>query len=50
FKDNLRERNAAFAFTSLSCDMVSVRDSDTTNNSRRGLNAFQIQGVLCHHQ
>ncbi|PHZ15415.1 uncharacterized protein RHIMIDRAFT_223722 [Rhizopus microsporus ATCC 52813] len=45
FKDNLRQHNAAFAFTSLGCDIVS-----NNNNNRGGLNAFQIHGALCHRQ
>ncbi|PHZ17099.1 uncharacterized protein RHIMIDRAFT_196244, partial [Rhizopus microsporus ATCC 52813] len=63
FKDNLRQYNAAFAFTSLGCDIVSPEDrannnnnnnssssSNNNNNNRGGLNAFQIHGALCHHQ
>ncbi|CEI87136.1 hypothetical protein RMCBS344292_01556 [Rhizopus microsporus] len=53
FKDNLRQYNAAFAFTSLGCDIVSAeeRNANNNNNNRRGgLNAFQIHGALCHRQ
>ncbi|PHZ17411.1 uncharacterized protein RHIMIDRAFT_243485 [Rhizopus microsporus ATCC 52813] len=62
FKDNLRQYNAAFAFTSLGCDIVSPEDrannnnnnssssSSNNNNNRGGLNAFQIHGALCHRQ
>ncbi|CEJ05039.1 hypothetical protein RMCBS344292_18987 [Rhizopus microsporus] len=54
FKDNLRQYNAAFAFTSLGCDLVSAEDcannNGNNNNNRGGLNAFQIHGVLCHRQ
>ena len=46
FKDNLRQYNAAFAFTSLSCDIVSA--GDRANNNRGGLNIFQIHGALCY--
>ncbi|PHZ10817.1 uncharacterized protein RHIMIDRAFT_204895 [Rhizopus microsporus ATCC 52813] len=42
FKDNLRQYNAAFAFTSLGCDIVSPED--------HGLTAFQIHSALCHRQ
>ncbi|ORE19411.1 hypothetical protein BCV71DRAFT_263001 [Rhizopus microsporus] len=48
FKDNLRQYNAAFAFTSLGCDIVSAEDRVNNNNSRGGLNTFQIHGALCH--
>ncbi|CEI95971.1 hypothetical protein RMCBS344292_10147 [Rhizopus microsporus] len=51
FKDNLRQYNAAFAFTSLGCDIVSAEDRASNNNNNRGeLNAFQIHIVLCHRQ
>ncbi|ORE00847.1 hypothetical protein BCV72DRAFT_283125, partial [Rhizopus microsporus var. microsporus] len=57
FKDNLRQYNAAFAFTSLGCDIVSPEDrasnsssNSNNNNNRGGLNAFQIHGALCHRQ
>ncbi|CEG72551.1 hypothetical protein RMATCC62417_08094 [Rhizopus microsporus] len=55
FKDNLRQYNAAFAFTSLGCDIVSAEDcannnNSNNNNNRSGLNAFQIHGALCHRQ
>ncbi|KAG1175901.1 hypothetical protein G6F70_001926 [Rhizopus microsporus] len=49
FKDNLRQYNAVFAFTSLGCDIVSAEERNA-NNSRGGLNTFQIHGVLCHRQ
>ncbi|CEG78833.1 hypothetical protein RMATCC62417_13376 [Rhizopus microsporus] len=49
FKDNLRQYNAAFAFTSLGCDIVSAEERNV-NNSRGGLNAFQIHGALCYCQ
>ena len=42
FKDNLRQYNAAFVFTSLGCDIVSAEDRANNNNNRGGLNAFQI--------
>ncbi|CEI97782.1 hypothetical protein RMCBS344292_11908 [Rhizopus microsporus] len=55
FKDNIRQYNAAFAFTSLGCDIVSAEDransnsnNSNNNNNRSGLNAFQIHGALCH--
>ncbi|PHZ16974.1 uncharacterized protein RHIMIDRAFT_243111 [Rhizopus microsporus ATCC 52813] len=55
FKDNLRQCNAAFAFTSLGCDIVSPEDrannnNNNNNNKRGGLNAFQIHSALCHRQ
>ncbi|ORE20539.1 hypothetical protein BCV71DRAFT_163036, partial [Rhizopus microsporus] len=51
FKDNLRQYNAAFAFTSLGCDIVSAEERNANSNNRRGgLNAFQIHGALCHRQ
>ena len=55
FKDNLRQYNAAFAFTSLGCDIVSAEDransnTSNNNNNRGGLNAFQIHGALYHRQ
>ncbi|PHZ16687.1 uncharacterized protein RHIMIDRAFT_196960, partial [Rhizopus microsporus ATCC 52813] len=50
FKDNLRQYNAAFAFTSLGCDIVSPEDRANNNNNRGRLNAFQIHGALCHRQ
>ncbi|CEI99890.1 hypothetical protein RMCBS344292_13966 [Rhizopus microsporus] len=51
FKDNLRQYNAAFAFTSLECDVVSAEERNANSNNRRGgLNAFQIHGALCHRQ
>ncbi|ORE11871.1 hypothetical protein BCV72DRAFT_318045 [Rhizopus microsporus var. microsporus] len=54
FKDNFRQYNAAFAFTSLGCDIVSPEDrannTSNNNNNRGGLNAFQIHGALCHRQ
>ncbi|KAG1179063.1 hypothetical protein G6F70_003140 [Rhizopus microsporus] len=58
FKDNLRQYNTAFAFTSLDCDIVSAEDrannttinSNNSNNNRCGLNAFQIHGALCYRQ
>ncbi|ORE16000.1 hypothetical protein BCV71DRAFT_272768 [Rhizopus microsporus] len=50
FKDNLRQYNAAFAFTSLGCSIVSAEDRANNNNNRGGLNAFQIHGALCHRQ
>ncbi|PHZ11007.1 uncharacterized protein RHIMIDRAFT_194869, partial [Rhizopus microsporus ATCC 52813] len=49
FKDNLCQYNAAFAFTSLECDIVSAEERNA-NNSRGGLNAFQIHDALCHLQ
>ncbi|CEG70247.1 hypothetical protein RMATCC62417_06179 [Rhizopus microsporus] len=49
FKNNLRQYNAAFAFTSLTCDIVSAEERNA-NNSRGGLNTFQIHGALCHRQ
>ncbi|CEI92699.1 hypothetical protein RMCBS344292_06952 [Rhizopus microsporus] len=50
FKDNLRQYNAAFACTSLGCNIVSAEDRANNNNNRGGLNAFQIHGALCHRQ
>ncbi|CEJ01725.1 hypothetical protein RMCBS344292_15746 [Rhizopus microsporus] len=55
FKDNLPQYNAAFAFTSLGCDIVSAENHVNNNNSnninnKRGLNAFQIHGALCHRR
>ncbi|KAG1167712.1 hypothetical protein G6F70_009414 [Rhizopus microsporus] len=56
FKDNLRQYNAAFAFTFLGCNIVSAEDransnSNSNNNKNRGgLNAFQIHDALCHRQ
>ncbi|CEG72446.1 hypothetical protein RMATCC62417_08004 [Rhizopus microsporus] len=51
FKDNLRQYNAAFAFTSLGCDIVSAEERNANSNNRRGgLNAFQIHDALCHRQ
>ncbi|PHZ13019.1 uncharacterized protein RHIMIDRAFT_291587 [Rhizopus microsporus ATCC 52813] len=54
FKDNLRQYNAAFAFTLLGCDIISPEDrvnNNSNNNNNRGeLNAFQIHGALCHCQ
>ncbi|CEG73987.1 hypothetical protein RMATCC62417_09265 [Rhizopus microsporus] len=54
FKDNLRQYSAAFAFTSLGCDIVSAEDrannNSNNNNNRSGLNAFQIHDALCHRQ
>ena len=49
FKNNLRQYNAGFAFTSLGCDIVSAEERNA-NNSRDGLNAFQIHDFLCHFQ
>ena len=48
FKDNPRQYNAAFAFISLGCDIVSAEDRANNNNNRSGLSAFQIHGALCH--
>ncbi|ORE22587.1 hypothetical protein BCV71DRAFT_247426 [Rhizopus microsporus] len=50
FKDNLHQYNAAFAFTSLGCNIVSAEDRANNNNNRDGLNAFQIHGALCRRQ
>ena len=55
FKGNSRQYNAAFAFTSLGCDIVSAEDranSNTSNNNsnRGGLNVFQVHGTLCRRQ
>ncbi|KAG1528739.1 hypothetical protein G6F51_014249 [Rhizopus arrhizus] len=50
FKDNLRQYNAAFAFTSLGCSIVSAEARANNNNNRGGLNAFQIHDALCHRQ
>ncbi|CEJ01709.1 hypothetical protein RMCBS344292_15731 [Rhizopus microsporus] len=57
FKDNLRQYNAAFAFTSLRCDIVSAEErnassnnNNNNNNRKGGLNAFQIHDVLCYRQ
>ncbi|CEG83451.1 hypothetical protein RMATCC62417_17368 [Rhizopus microsporus] len=51
FKDNLRQYNAAFAFTSLGCDIVSLEDrANNNNNNRGGLNAFQIHDAPCHRR
>ncbi|KAG1175834.1 hypothetical protein G6F70_003861 [Rhizopus microsporus] len=50
FKDNLRQYNAAFAFTSLGCNIVLAEDRASNNNNRGGLNAFQIHGAFCHRQ
>ncbi|CAO3676925.1 hypothetical protein G6F70_008468 [Rhizopus microsporus] len=55
FKDNLCQYNAAFAFTSLGCNIVSAEDransnTSNNNNNRGGLNAFQIHGALYHRQ
>ncbi|ORE02928.1 hypothetical protein BCV72DRAFT_316627 [Rhizopus microsporus var. microsporus] len=49
FKDSHRQYNAAFAFTSLECDIVSAEERNANNNRGR-LNAFQIYGALCHCQ
>jgi hypothetical protein len=49
FKDNLRQYNAAFAFTSSRCDIVSAEERNA-NSNRGGFNAFQIHGALCHRQ
>ncbi|CEG75870.1 hypothetical protein RMATCC62417_10846 [Rhizopus microsporus] len=49
FKDNLRQYNTAFAFTSLGCDIVSAEERNA-NNNRGGLSAFQIHDALCHRQ
>jgi hypothetical protein len=49
FKDNLRQYNAAFAFMTLGCDIVSAEERNA-NSNRGGLNAFQIHGTLCHRQ
>ncbi|CEG72231.1 hypothetical protein RMATCC62417_07822 [Rhizopus microsporus] len=48
FKDNLCQYSAAFAFTSLGCNIVSAEDRANNNNNRGGLNAFQIHGAFCH--
>jgi hypothetical protein len=48
-KDNLRQYNAAFAFASLGCDIVSPEERNA-NSNRGGLNTFQIHGALCHPQ
>ncbi|CEI94958.1 hypothetical protein RMCBS344292_09159 [Rhizopus microsporus] len=51
FKDNLRQYNVAFAFTSLGCDIVSAEERNANSNNRRGgLNAFHIHDALCHRQ
>ncbi|ORE15213.1 hypothetical protein BCV71DRAFT_154103, partial [Rhizopus microsporus] len=57
FKDNLRQYSAAFAFTSLRCDIVSAEErnasssnNNNNNNRKGGLNAFQIHDVLCYRQ
>ncbi|CEG81710.1 hypothetical protein RMATCC62417_15875 [Rhizopus microsporus] len=53
-KDNLRQYNAAFAFTSLGCDIVSAENransNSNNNNNRDRLNALQTYGALCHRQ
>ncbi|KAG1171424.1 hypothetical protein G6F70_007163 [Rhizopus microsporus] len=49
FKDNLRQYNAAFTFTSLGCNIVSAGERNV-NSNRGGLHAFQIHGALCHRQ
>ncbi|CEI97713.1 hypothetical protein RMCBS344292_11840 [Rhizopus microsporus] len=49
FKDNLRQYNAAFAFTSLGCDVVSAEERNAKNN-RGGLNTFQIHDALRRRQ
>ncbi|CEG72751.1 hypothetical protein RMATCC62417_08250 [Rhizopus microsporus] len=48
FKDNLRQYNAAFAFTSLKCDIASAEERTNNENNRGGLHAFQIHGELYH--
>jgi hypothetical protein len=50
FKDNLRQYNAAFAFTSLGCNIASAEERTSSKNSRGGLHAFQIHGELYHPQ
>ena len=51
FKDNLRQYNAAFAFTSLGFDIVSAEERNANSNNRRGgLNVLQIHDALCHRQ
>jgi hypothetical protein len=37
FKDNLRQYNAAFAFTSLDCDIVSAEDRVSNNNGNSNI-------------
>ncbi|ORE07659.1 hypothetical protein BCV72DRAFT_335002 [Rhizopus microsporus var. microsporus] len=41
FKDNLRQYNAAFAFTSLGCNTASAEERTSNENSRGDLHAFQ---------
>jgi hypothetical protein len=48
FKDNLRQYNAAFAFTSLGCNIASAEERTSNENSRGGLHAFQIHGEFYH--
>lgn len=50
FKDNLRQYNTTFAFTSLGCDIVSHEKRAINPNNRGGLDAFQVHGALCHCQ
>ncbi|ORE18702.1 hypothetical protein BCV71DRAFT_284763, partial [Rhizopus microsporus] len=49
-KDNLCPYSATFAFTSLDYHLLSARDLDIINSSRRGWNAFHIHGALCRRQ
>ncbi|KAG1169137.1 hypothetical protein G6F70_008661 [Rhizopus microsporus] len=49
FKDNLRQYNAAFAFTSLECDIVSAEERNA-NSNRGGPSTFRIHDALCHRQ
>ncbi|PHZ12737.1 uncharacterized protein RHIMIDRAFT_195048, partial [Rhizopus microsporus ATCC 52813] len=50
FKDNLRQYNATFAFTSLDCNIASSEERTSNENSRGGLHAFQIHGEPYHLQ
>ncbi|KAG1168559.1 hypothetical protein G6F70_009049 [Rhizopus microsporus] len=46
FKDNLRQYNTTFAFTSLSCDTVSHEEHASNPNNRDGLDASQAHSAL----
>jgi hypothetical protein len=48
FKDNLRQYNAAFVFTSLGCNIASAEERTSNENSRGDLHVFQIHGELYH--
>ncbi|PHZ12924.1 uncharacterized protein RHIMIDRAFT_251027 [Rhizopus microsporus ATCC 52813] len=50
FKDNLRQYNVAFAFTSLGCDIAPAEERTNNENNKGGLHAFQIHGEIYHFQ